>query len=396
MAQNSLPLNERELHQVIAIEIEQIECIKVDGDLLVGHGDVLGAGQMNARLDEMKMRMTFLIERDDFSVEHGGVDGKLFESLGQCRKAVRKAPGIPGPHIQSRPVLDGDCPNAVEFQLEQPIIVPEGLFRERCEHRLNIFRNRRPAGVLHAVLFELALDRRDPLPARRLLADFVDEASGNNRFGPLLGDIDVRGRILVANLEKDPLSGFAAAPDQDPFTLKFFPLEDEMQFPFFPALLRRVRIDHFVCAVVPNNHFPGAIVPGRNNAFELAVIDRVVFGLHGQALLGRIERGALGNGPGPEYTLHLEAEIVVKASCPMFLNDETLARGLLDLPGWLGRSIEFPFPFIFVETHSKPIIAAWGGSESKRRKLSSHSGRRWPIGRCCSRVPSWCSLSRFT
>src|SRR5206468_1835551 len=260
----------------------------------------------------------------------------------------------------------------------------------------NIFWNRRPAGLLHAVLFQLAFDRRDPLLAPRPLTDLVDEPSGNNRLGPLLRDIAAGGGIRIPNLEKNPLFGFAAAPDQDPFPFKFFPSKYEMQLPFSPALARRFRIDHFVCAVVPNDHFPSTIVAGRNNAFEIAVIHRVVFGLHRQALLVGIERWALGDGPRAEHTFHLEAEIVMKARRPVFLNDEAVARSLLHLAGGLGRPVKLPLPFIFFKTHSKPIIAAWGGSELKRRKRFSHSGKRWPIACCCLWAPSCYLLSRST
>src|SRR5437867_3556590 len=161
---------------------------------------------------------------------------------------------------------------------EKPFRNDDWLFSKGREHRLKVFRNRRPAGLLHAEFFQFAFDSRHPLFAGRVLADLVDELSGNYGLWALLGNIDCGGCILITDLEKDPLSRFPAASDQNPLAFEFFPVENEMQLSFFPALLRRSRIDHFVGAVVPDDDFSRTVVARRNNAFEISIIDRMVLG----------------------------------------------------------------------------------------------------------------------
>src|SRR5580704_12889299 len=68
LPEDFLPLYEREFHQVISVQVEEIEGIKIDGYLPVGFSDVLCAREMNSRLDQAEMSLALLIQRHDLAV----------------------------------------------------------------------------------------------------------------------------------------------------------------------------------------------------------------------------------------------------------------------------------------------------------------------------------------
>src|SRR5262249_27558326 len=124
-----------------------------------------------------------------------------------------------------------------------------------------------------------------------------------------------------------------------------------MQFAFFPAFFGRIGIHHFICPVVPDDDFAGSVVPLWDDAFKLAVVDRMIFGQHRQAFFVRIETGSFGNCPRAQHPFHFQAKIVMKASGMVLLNDETLAGTLFYFAWRFGSFIEPALPFIFFETH---------------------------------------------
>ena len=77
--------------------------------------------------------------------------------------------------------------------------------------------------------------------------------------------------------------------------------------------------------VVPHAHRSRAVVALRDHSFEAGIVQRMVFGLHGQAFVGRVQRRALGHGPGLERSVDLEAEVVVQAPGVVLLHDETVS-----------------------------------------------------------------------
>ena len=93
-------------------------------------------------------------------------------------------------------------------------------------------------------------------------------------------------------------------------------------------------------SVVPDHDGAAAVFAFGDRAFELAVLQRMVFDLDGQALFRRIEAGAFWDGPAYEDAVHFEAEIVVQARGVVFLDDEAMAgaRGFFGLG--LGRAGE--------------------------------------------------------
>ena len=184
-----------------------------------------------------------------------------------------------------------------------------------------------------------------------LLADFVDELSGDDRFRPYQGDVVFSRSVAVADLEENPLARFAAAPHQHPFAFEFFAPENEMQLPFLPAFLRCFGIDHLVRAVIPNNDFAGAVVPFRDDAFKFAIVDRMILRLHSETFLGGIEGRTFGDRPRSKDASHFKPEVVVEASSVMLLDNEAVPAPFFYGAGRFGSFVEFPFPFVFFKAH---------------------------------------------
>src|SRR5690606_25324565 len=62
----------------------------------------------------------------------------------------------------------------------------------------------------------------------------------------------------------------------------------------------RVVLVRRIDAAVPDDDLARAVLSGRDHAFERGIVERMVLGHHRQALVGRVERRALGHGPGLE------------------------------------------------------------------------------------------------
>ena len=83
-------------------------------------------------------------------------------------------------------------------------------------------------------------------------------------------------------------------------------------------------LDPFEGADVPEHHRARAVSRG-DDALELAVIDGMVLGLDGQALLGRIEARTSRDRPREQHPVVLESEVEMHSRGPMFLHAEPLA-----------------------------------------------------------------------
>jgi hypothetical protein len=97
-------------------------------------------------------------------------------------------------------------------------------------------------------------------------------------------------------------------------------------------------------APVPQLHRAAAVLALGDGALEIAIVERVVLDLDGQALVVRITRGPARHGPGLEDAVELEAEVVVQAGRVVALDHETPLRGRRPrLPSCrFGRSGDIP------------------------------------------------------
>ena len=80
-------------------------------------------------------------------------------------------------------------------------------------------------------------------------------------------------------------------------------------------------------AAVPEHDGAAAILALGDGAFEVAVIERVIFGLDGKPLVAGVERGALGHRPGLEHAIDLKAQVIVKARGGVLLDDKARVFG---------------------------------------------------------------------
>src|SRR5262249_13860565 len=132
--------------------------------------------------------------------------------------------------------------------------------------------------------------------------DVLDAAPGRHALGPRLRERRVvRGaRELVASLDEEPALPGVARPTPPglqgpPAAVQLLAGGRERE----PALLHagaRV-VDRLPRAVVPDDDAPAAILALGDHAFEVRVVDRMILGLHREALLGRIEARALRHRP---------------------------------------------------------------------------------------------------
>ena len=92
-----------------------------------------------------------------------------------------------------------------------------------------------------------------------------------------------------------------------------------------------------VGAGVPHDDRARAVAALPDRALEVGVVERVVLDGHRQALLARVGRRALGDGPRLEHAVDLEAEVVVQRARRVLLDDE-------DRPARHGAMLRAPAP----------------------------------------------------
>src|SRR5260370_33927213 len=73
-------------------------------------------------------------------------------------------------------------------------------------------------------------------------------------------------------------------------------------------------------ATVPYNYGSGAIIAFRNFAFEVGVVQRMIFNVHRQPLVGVALGGSLGHGPGLQRPIDRQPELLEQPPGPLLLN----------------------------------------------------------------------------
>ena len=87
-------------------------------------------------------------------------------------------------------------------------------------------------------------------------------------------------------------------------------------------------------AVVPNDDLAGAVFALRDNAFERAVVERMILDHHGETFFTVVEGRAFGDGPGLEDAVQLQTEVIMQTAGVMLLDEERERSGP---PGGLGE-----------------------------------------------------------
>ena len=101
----------------------------------------------------------------------------------------------------------------------------------------------------------------------------------------------------------------------------------------------------------------------------------MILNLHGEALVGRVERWAFGYGPGLEHAFHFEPEVVVQAGSPVLLHHEAVAGFLLQLGGRLRRLFEAALTLVLFEGHKSILNAKDKLRLPPRFRTHGHSGK---------------------
>ena len=249
---------------------------------------------MHAALELLERRAAG-VERDDLAVEDRVARAELRPEPAQLRVARRDVVAVAALEPQPPAVDVADRAHAVPLDLVGPLAV---VARERArarEHRLQPLRHR------------LALR--------------------------ILGRIHAVDHPVVA-----------AGPEQDVAAVQALAVEGDHHL----LVAELVRL---VGPAVPDLHRAGAVLAGRDVARELDVLERVVLGVDGQVVLGRIGRDALRDRPGDEDAVALQAEIPVQPPRVVLVDHEAVERllGGRRVATRLGRGGEVALGAVTVE-----------------------------------------------
>src|SRR5258706_1706028 len=118
------------------------------------------------------------------------------------------------------------------------------------------------------------------------------------------------------------LASAALQLHQHEASVQLVAMQTKLQLAAFELFCRAERYCGFVCALIPDDDFTGAVVSFGYRSFKLAVFKWMVFHLNSQTFVSGIERRSFGYGPGFQHPPDFEAQIIVKPPRSMFLNDE--------------------------------------------------------------------------
>ena len=316
-----------------------------------------------------EIRQLMIIERHDLAVEDAAgecacllCDGA--EALGPIKPRTRADHGLAFFYVELRAI-------AVEFDFVRPtraIRRPRHQFRQLwfdefghclyhdrldalCFAGLRVFRSvglsracrgrRLFAAALGAVAvpYRVGLARRSGREHERLgppsfaVGNLLHRAAGGDRA--ILAEHGLAARVrgvCVAMLDQQPIGALAAEliaahAHQDPTALELVTLQREFQIARLQCVLGAFHALGNPEAAVPQHDGAAAVLTLRNRAFEVAVVERMILHFHGQALVGRIQRGPAGDGPGFEDAVPLQAKVVVQLSRGMLLHHKAQSRG---------------------------------------------------------------------
>src|SRR5262249_30984722 len=132
-----------------------------------------------------------------------------------------------------------------------------------------------------------------------------------------------------------------------------------------------------------------------DDALELAVVQRVVLGLHGQPLVRGIEARSLRHRPALEHALHREAEVVVQPRGGVLLHHEGAVAAVGLRPRGRGRDREVPLAAVLAERRGD-VRAAYFRVISVTRSFRHESTMRSPAFTPSSEATAFSSTGRTT
>ena len=92
-----------------------------------------------------------------------------------------------------------------------------------------------------------------------------------------------------------------------------------------------------VGARIPDADGAAAVLPARDDAGEIRVVQRVVLGLHREPVVPGVRRNPLRHRPGHQHTTAFEPEVVVQAAGVVLLDDEGVVVAVRQVTGFGNR-----------------------------------------------------------
>jgi len=138
------------------------------------------------------------------------------------------------------------------------------------------------------------------------VGDLIDGAAGDGGVGALVGDGWIAGAafVLIVFLDEEPLGlvfgtvGGVVHADEGPLAFHLGAVHFE-----FEVTGAKTGVDVFAAelrpptALVPDHDGAAAVLTLRDDAFEATVLEGMIFDFDGEAALGGVVAGALGDGP---------------------------------------------------------------------------------------------------
>jgi hypothetical protein len=134
----------------------------------------------------------------------------------------------------------------------------------------------------------------------------------------------------------------ATAADEREASAQFLAVEVDVEIAAFHHAMDVLAVGRFEGAAVPDDHVAPAVLTGRDDTFEVEILDGMIFDVLRQAARLRIERRTLRHRPTHEHAVDLQPEVVVKAAGAMPLHDEPAGAFLYFRAARLGRRVELP------------------------------------------------------
>ena len=278
--------------------------------------DVQGVREPHPGLEPLEAGLAALVEGHDLAVEKETLHGQPAKRRDQLGIASRDRLAAPAVELDGIARSGGQHPDAVVLDLEEPRLARERALGQRGQHERLIPRGEIAPGRFEGV--ESAPERRE---LGGNVTDLFHGEAREDRLGIAIRQL-LRSGGGIGLLEEEPLLLLLRHPGERPPPPHLVAEELDLQLPLREliegiSLLRRP-----VPPAVPDDDGAGPVVVGWDHSLEVGVLERVIFHVHGEALLLGADRRALRDGPALQHPVHLEAQIVVEAPGRVLLDDE--------------------------------------------------------------------------
>ena len=243
----------------------------------------------------------------------------------------------------------------------QPVVARRGRIAQGCKlwtrcnpsaFRLGARQRRGACGPVDAPA--TGFDRRCNCAGAVIGASVCWLALLRSRFADESIGIGIAGVFVIA-LDQQPLrlaTALLRGAHQLPPAMEFFSMQREIDLALGHGFERIA--SGTPDAMIKDVDVAGAIVAGRNVAFEGRVTQRMIFDLDRQPLLSDTQRRTFRHRPALQNALHLQAEVVVPRARMVQLHHEdgTFAALVRHRIGRLRGVDETPLAGVFAQAHA--------------------------------------------